>query len=77
MKAAYIEWLDSHSTHLPGTWHEPEALSNKITVIYSVGFILKESSKSVTLVSSVTEGQVAGDITIPKVAIIKRKRIKL
>lgn len=74
-KLVYVEWIDSHST-AEGTWHVRKEISNSCAKVWSVGWVLKESKHAVTLVSSVSPGEFAGDITIPKLAILKRKRIR-
>lgn len=75
-KLLYIEWNDSHST-AEGTWHVRKEISNCPAKVRSVGYVLKESKRAITLVSSVSPGEFAGDITIPKLAILKQKRIRL
>lgn len=76
MKLVYVKWRDSHST-AEGTWHTKREIVTKAAAVETVGWVLKETKNSITLVSSVAPEEVAGDITIPKQNIIKRKRIRI
>ena len=72
MKTLYIEWEDS--TSLSGrTWHMQD--EDQTTLICkTAGFVIKENKQSITIASHITPaGGMAGDITIPKRAITKRR----
>ncbi len=79
MNHTYIEWED-HCQIVPesgGSWIELTSLTNKPSVIQSVGFVVKEDEKYVTIAScrdsSVDEkGDVKGVSLIIKSCIIKR-----
>lgn len=72
MKALYLEWEDSCS--LGGrVWHDQKA-DVGTSLCKTAGFVIKEDNKSITIASHITpEGDMAGDITIPKRAITKRR----
>lgn len=74
MKLFYIQWVDSSSS--AGTWTMKEHLDGKLGICETVGWLVKESKKTITVVSSIAPHEYGGDMTIPKVAIVKRKRIK-
>lgn len=72
-KTITVWWLDSAS---PGTgsWLTLDNYDVSPTCIVSRGFLIKETKTFVVVASSVsTSGQVLGLITVPKVAITKRK----
>ena len=72
MKTLYIEWEDSIS--LSGQiWHKQD---NPVAPIIckTAGFVIEENKRSITIASHITPaGGMAGDITIPKRAITKRR----
>ena len=80
MEATYIEWED-HCQVLPdggGAWLGPEVLSNKPSVIKSIGFVIKEDKDYVTIASCRDEEDAfKGVSVIIKSCIVKRKRIKV
>lgn len=71
-----IEWIDSCSTR---GWNPPANISRAPTHCFSVGWLLEETSHVVLLVASAgltpqdDFDDVAGQITIPKVAIVRRR----
>lgn len=82
IKAVYIEWDDSHSYD---GW-EPINTIEKCCVpdiIISVGLIAKENETHISITSGLSfndDGTVRaclGHLTIPKVAIKKRRNIKI
>ncbi len=72
----YVKWVDSHST-AEGTWHTKGQINNDPAYAETIGWVLKESKRSITLVSSISPEEFGGDMTIPKGAILKRKKIRL
>ena len=72
MKALYLEWEDSCS--LGGrVWHDQDAHVST-SICMTTGFVIKEGKQSITIASHITpQGDMAGDITIPKRAITKRR----
>lgn len=82
-KLEYIEWADSIG--VGSSWEHMENLAAKLHVCFSVGWIVKETRKVIVVVphispksnehNSVDSG--CGDMTIPKSAIIKRKRLEV
>jgi hypothetical protein len=78
-KLVLIEWEDSILGYQG--WKTIEDEPNRKTTIYSVGFIVRQNKRSITLyphISNKTGNKEfgAGDIIIPKSAIIKMKNIK-
>jgi len=72
----HVTWRDSCS--LGGrVWQRgKEAEDMKPSVVQSVGFLVAETPISLTLAPHVTDdGDVAGDMCIPKGCIIKRRRL--
>lgn len=76
MHLEYVEWLDSHSTS-DGAWHTAREIGRHPMKIRSIGWVLRETKRSLTLVAHLASEQFSGDMVIPKVAIVKRKKIKL
>lgn len=73
----YFQWLDSHSPSKGSSiWFLHEEINGDIDPIDTVGYVIKESKRSVTVASQIAEDCVGGVITIPKCAIIKRKKLK-
>ncbi len=75
MKALYLEWEDSCS--LTGrVWHDQEA-DVEASKCMTAGFVIKEDKQAITIASHITpQGDMAGDITIPKRAITKRRVLR-
>ena len=72
MKTLYIEWEDSCSLK-GGIWHRQEDPIAPI-ICKTAGFVIEENKRSITIASHVTtDGDMAGDITIPKRAITMRR----
>ena len=75
MKALYLEWEDSSS--LAGRiWHDQDS-DVGVSKCMTAGFVIREDKNSVTIASHVTpHGDMAGDITIPKKSVTKRRVIR-
>jgi len=73
-KLECIDWVDSHGH---SGWVEPEKKA-KNCVIYSVGWVVSETKKNITITSHIDPmfNHYHAPMTIPKCSIIKRKRIK-
>lgn len=72
-----IEWVDSHSPNCVG-WIGPDEVPHHMTTCLSVGYILNEDKKTITLVAHVAGSeadQVGGVMTIPTCAIVKRNKL--
>lgn len=77
-KVAYIEWVDSYSlNNEESVWKNISSLNTDGVIIKSFGFIIKESTKSITIVSSMHDDSISGDITIPKSCINRIKRYQV
>ena len=81
MKMIYVEWWDPQGHDRDG-WRMMETiLREKGGVCRTLGFILKEDQKSITLSGTIAEDpegvSVLGYLTIPKSIIRKLKRVKL
>lgn len=76
-----IEWVDSHSTS-DGAWHSvDEARSSVEMSQHTVGYLIEDTRSWITLVGSLSlvgdrVNQVSGDMTIPKIAIVKRRTLR-
>jgi hypothetical protein len=76
VRVVYLEWLDSESDH---GWHETARVQEKrvLLAVRSVGFLICEDGESVTITTSVSPHEVNDPLTIPKVAIVKRRAVKV
>lgn len=70
-----VDWVDSASAH---GWNHIEAINPELKVCTSVGFLINETKDSLIVACSLSfdPDLCSGDISIPKVAILKRTRIK-
>jgi len=75
MKPVYIEWLDSHGGE---GWIRSDDINEPKLLIKTIGWLVKEHSDYVILTTSYNEwNNILSQLAIPKVAIVKRKIIKL
>ncbi len=73
-KAVKICWLDSRG--MTARWEFSDELEKLPPCeIVSVGFIVKETKKYITIACSVSEDQILGRLTIPKGCIVKTEEI--
>ena len=73
-KIVYIEWEDAVGG---GTsWRPPDEIRIKPVMIRSVGFVLAESKRSITLVGCVGQTNVSDDNTIPRSCIRQLRVLK-
>lgn len=71
----YVQWIDSSSMHYQ-IWRSLDQIEMSETLIHTVGTVIDEDKKNIQLAMNFDEtGNVSGDITIPKVSILKRKRL--
>lgn len=78
-KAVYIEWLD-HVGYTGRVWFKSEDIDNKPMRLSSIGFIVKEDDKCITLAGTddAENDTVFGQVhTIMKNSILKKKRISI
>lgn len=79
MQLVYVEWIDS-AGFAEGGWHQRDVVDSLGPhVISSVGWIIKEEDDYIVMCSHISSDgtNLAGEKCIPKVAIQKRKKIKL
>lgn len=78
MKIEKIKWIDSKSP--ANAWTSVEDIENKSAYCFSVGVVIKEDKKYITVAphwwKNLDNYDVCGCITIPKVAIVSRKKLK-
>lgn len=78
-KLVHIVWADS-SSPASGGWVDIEDLDTKYAEIHSVGFVLYEDDKSITIAGHLhgfdETSQYAGSMNIPKSCIINADEIK-
>lgn len=63
-----VEWHDAHSCSEGGAWSPTESVLESAadpTTCYSVGFVLKQNARQLTLVAHLSPAELGGDITIP------------
>lgn len=76
MKIELIKWVDTYGC--PQGWEFEDELECRVTEVYSVGFVRKETDSVVVLIphmSSAERTQIAGHICIPRQQILERKTI--
>lgn len=84
-KPYLIEWIDSYSDESMGWKFRSDNKKPKLLYCVSVGYILKETEDSIQVTPHISDTKnknkdhqcVCGEMTIPKVAIIKRVKLKL
>lgn len=73
--AEYIEWGDHVSLAEAGWKDHKDAHELTPAICKSVGFLIRETATDLTIVGSIADEQVDGEILIIKNCIIKRVRI--
>ena len=79
MQIEHITWEDAECES--SEWADPakalEYAKSPLPIIESVGYVLHETPKAVTLIHSIdkTDGSVTHTIKIPKKMILKRKKL--
>ena len=75
----YIEWVDSSVKHSGGSWIDVSKAHATDLTCRSVGFIVEEDDDSITIAGHVAFDVdcVSGNMTIPKVAIKKRRKFSI
>lgn len=70
-KICSVTWVDSCSL---GGWQRREG-NHGLSRIDSIGYIIRETRTEITITSSISQdsGNVMDALTIPKVAIVRRK----
>lgn len=79
MKLVYVEWTDSCSPPT-SAWRDLHAVAADVEgefICSSVGWVAAENKINLVLVAHLGGSQACGQMTIPKCAIRKRKRIRL
>lgn len=80
MPLVYVEWVDSFSP-ASGGWRDNDDVAgdaDKQLVCRSVGWIVAESKKTLVLAAHVSDSEErTGQMCIPQVAVVKRKKVKL
>lgn len=81
MKAVYVEWWDPAGHDRDGWRHLDEIIDKKYGDCHTLGWVLKEDAKFLTLASTYAaddadDTDVLGYIIIPKSLITKRRKIK-
>lgn len=81
MKMLYVEWEDSISYGGGRTWNSKADIetNESYRMCQTVGFVVKETKVCLTLAGGkgAQDSSFAGDITIPKCAIIKRRVVRM
>ena len=86
MKLVHLQWIDSCSPANSG-WKSVDdrtSESEKPILCESIGWVLFEDAGSITIAGHISHGAASGDIneasgemTIPKVALVKRRKVKI
>ena len=71
----WIRWIDS--VRLSSDW-QPLPQDFEPAVIETVGFVMRETDTSIVVVQNIdnVNGNVSGAMTIPKVAVLKRWKVR-
>lgn len=74
----YVKWMDSRG--VSASWVFVDQVEHEACILHTVGAILKETEDVITIVPhfELKDGkidQLCGEMTIPKVAIIKTEKI--
>lgn len=78
MKLVFIQWED-HCGYTSGAWNDASVIDNKPCIIHSVGYVVKEDNKCVTITGCYdTDSNGMKNVsTILKSCITKRKTLKV
>lgn len=72
MKIITVEWIDTFKEMNNATFDEKQDIDNMITNMKTIGWLYKETEKTLLLVQEFDEGVPRDWIAIPKVLIMKR-----
>lgn len=78
MKTLYVEWVDSCS-NASRVWKDVKHTHRALAKCKTIGFVVEENAQFITIASCTDDDghDYAGEMTIPKSAITKRRRVKL
>jgi hypothetical protein len=71
MKKVIVDWIDIRKAVNDETFNENDDIDDKVAKISTIGWLYKESKKSMFLVQEFTDGEVRDWIVIPKCVITK------
>jgi len=70
-----IEWEDIHT--ISNAWVEYDEIDHSCPVVKTLGFVVKEDDKYITIVQTIAEDyQLLNGLVIPKSVIKNRKKLK-
>jgi hypothetical protein len=75
MTPEIIRWIDS--CHHGIGWLDRDSIDTSGAICVSLGYILHEDERFVTIAAHIAGEQVAGVMTIPKCAIVGRTQFRL
>ena len=70
----YVEWKDATSEG--PDWVSQEEANTELAICHSVGFVHNEDKEKITILLSYGESDVSQSLTIPKVWIVKIKKLR-
>lgn len=73
MKIITVEWIDTFKEMNNATFDEKQDIDNMITDMKTIGWLYKETEKTILLVQEFDEGVPRDWIAIPKILITKRE----
>lgn len=76
LKPVYVEWVDPHSID---PWTPKEDINSDITLVKSVGFLIRQEEANIVLALNYDEAEdtISCVMVIPKVCIKKMQQVKV
>lgn len=78
-KPVYVQWVDSEETFGWNSLYDNEAITRKGCMCHTVAYLVRESKNEIVLAHSLDlkNEKFTGILAIPKVAVVKKKVIKV
>ena len=76
MKQVYIKWYDAYTVDSWQSIEEATEIMRNKYLVETIGWVLEETKKHISICHSYTKSQVMGALHIPRECIVKIKEIK-
>ena len=73
MKLIEVEWVDSASQD---GWQFKPSRGGRVATCRTAGYLIHETKRRLVIAGSISPEQVMSPLTIPKVAITRRRRLR-